>query len=192
MIHTLSSCKSSTHNLNAYRTIEPCPQSTRAMKKSNTSRFFRYTSICLRFALLAVLWSVSLHAHAAKAPIYTSLFSNKAVGGYDVVSYFQGDGKPLKGKSKYSTKHKGAAWYFSSKENLESFKSEPDKYAPQYGGYCAYAMASGDTVKGDPLQFHIENDKLYLNFNKKFHNIWLGDKVNYISKGDQQWPTALK
>lgn len=143
-------------------------------------------------ATLLALWSFSSLAHAATAPIYTSFLNNKAVGGYDVVSYYQDDGKPVKGNKKYLLEYKGADWYFSSQENLDTFRQEPEKYAPQYGGYCAYALASGETVKGDPLQYHIHNDKLYLNINAKYKGIWLNDKLDFIAKGDSHWPDVLK
>jgi len=134
----------------------------------------------------------SSQAHAAKAPVYTSFLNNKAVGGFDIVSYFQGDMKPLKGKNQFKTSYKDADWYFSSQENLDLFTANPEKYEPQYGGYCAYAVAHGDTVKGDPLQYHINDDKLYLNINAKYKKIWLDDKVNFIQKGDNQWPDLLQ
>ncbi len=127
----------------------------------------------------------------AKDPIYTSFMDNNAVSGYDVVSYFQ-DGKPVEGSSRYSTEYKGANWQFSSAENLALFEADPEKYAPQYGGYCAYAVALGSTVKGDPLQWHIKEDKLYLNINKGIKQKWLGDVDNYISKADGNWPKVIQ
>jgi len=126
----------------------------------------------------------------AKAPIYTSLFNNTAVSGYDAVSYFQDSG-PVEGKKDFSTEYEGATWLFSSQENLDIFKAEPTKYAPQYGGYCAYAVGVGSTAKGDPLQWYIEDDKLYLNINKSIRKKWLDDIDNYIKTGDENWPKVL-
>jgi len=144
-----------------------------------------------RIGLIFAFLMISAQAHAGKDPIYTSFLNNKAIGGYDAVSYFQDGGEPTKGTKKFKLEYKGADWYFSSQQNLDLFKQEPDKYAPQYGGYCAYALASNETVKGDPLEYHIHNDKLYLNINAKYKKIWIGDKLNYIDKGDANWPSAL-
>lgn len=152
----------------------------------------RNPSIALMITFWLIITVFSSQAHAAKAPIYTSFLNNKAVGGYDVVSYFQGDMKPIKGKKEFKFNYKDADWYFSSQENLDAFAANPEKYEPQYGGYCAYAVALGDTVKGDPLQYHINGDKLYLNINAKYKKIWLDDKINFIEKGDKQWPTLLE
>jgi len=173
---------------------EQLPAVTTQLSKVRTRR--RFSGGIGRMALMVAFWFCTAlfasHAHAAKAPIYTSFLNNNAVGGYDAVSYFQGNQKPVKGKKKFSTSYKGANWKFASKENLETFLADPEKYAPQYGGYCAYAVALGDTVKGDPLQYHISDNKLYLNINRKYKNIWLKDKDNFIAKGDQQWPTLLE
>lgn len=144
-----------------------------------------------QIGLLIALFLISTQVYAAKDPIYTSLLSNKAAGGYDVVSYFQGDGVPTKGQKEFKIVYKGADWLFSSQQNMDTFEQEPEKYAPQYGGYCAYALASNETVKGDPLEYHIFEDKLYLNINAKYKKIWVDDKLNYIDKGDANWPTAL-
>lgn len=145
-----------------------------------------------QFALLLTILLFAPFAHAAKDPIYTSFLNSKAVSGYDVVSYFQGDGVPIKGKSTFTTDYKGAEWLFSSQENLDAFQAEPEKYAPQYGGYCAYAVGVGQTAKADPLQYHITDDKLYLNINKKYRQIWLDDIDNFIVQGDKNWPNVLE
>lgn len=129
-------------------------------------------------------------AHAKDA-IYTSFLNNKAISGYDAVSYFQ-DGGPKEGSKNYSTTYMDADWYFTSQENLDLFVANPEKYAPQYGGYCAYAVALGSTAKGDPLQWHVENDKLYLNINKSIKKKWLGDIDGYLAKSEKNWPNVLK
>lgn len=94
------------------------------------------------FALLIMLFSFPTFA---ADEIYTGIFSNKAVSGYDTVAYFT-QGKPVKGDSKWQTEYKGADWYFSSQENLDKFKADPDAYAPQYGGYCAWAISARMTL----------------------------------------------
>lgn len=129
-------------------------------------------------------------AHAAKDKIYTSFISNKALSGYDTVAYFT-ENKPVKGNSNYSTEYMGAEWLFASQENLELFEANPEKYAPEYGGYCAYAVATGTTAKGDPEQWEIVDDKLYLNVNAKIKKRWSAKKDTYIPKADANWPTVL-
>ena len=126
----------------------------------------------------------------AKDAIYTSFFNNKAVGGYDAVSYFQ-EGGPKEGLKDFSIQHKGATWYFTNQENLDLFTADPEKYSPQYGGYCAYAVAIDQTAKGDPLQWYIEKDKLYLNINKSIRTKWLGNIDGYIEDAEKNWPTVL-
>ena len=94
--------------------------------------------------VLALAWLVALPALAAKDAVNTKGFGNSAaIKGYDTVAYFT-ESKPVKGSEEFTTQWHGATWQFSSKENLELFKANPDKYAPQYGGYCAWAMADGN------------------------------------------------
>ena len=155
----------------------------------NTTRR-RFLSLTATTAVALTLPLLATSAIAASDEIYTSLFSSIAAGGYDVVGYFDKN-KPVKGKDKFSIKHKGATWLFSSQENLELFTANPAMYEPQYGGYCAYAVAIGETAKGDPLQWDITDNKLYLNINKKIKKKWLSNKDNYISSGDSNWPTVL-
>ena len=141
------------------------------------------TSLMLAFALIPA-------SYAAKDEIYTKRFGNTAVSGYDVVAYFTA-GKPAKGNKKYSFEYKSADWHFSSQEHLDKFKANPEMYAPQYGGYCAWAVANGDTASSDPKQWNIHDGKLYLNYNAKIQKKWLKDKSGFIEKADQNWPSVL-
>ena len=136
----------------------------------------------------AILFSSQALAEDA---IYTGYFSDLAVSGYDTVAYFS-EGKPVKGDSSYKTSYKGATWHFSNQENKRKFLAEPAKYAPQYGGYCAWAMANNDTAKGEPLQWTIEQGKLYLNYNTDIKKKWLVDKDALIVKADKNWPNIIK
>lgn len=181
-MHHILKAKQSTNSVKL--PVAACTNRIRAVLARSTRNW-------IQMAALFVLVSLSGVAHAAKDPIYTSLLSNKAVGGYDTVSYFQGDGKPVKGDNKFSYEYKGAEWLFSSQANLDAFKQDPEKYAPKYGGYCAYAVANNATAKGDPLQYHIHEGKLYLNVNAKFAKIWVDDKINYIEKSEKFWPSVL-
>lgn len=139
------------------------------------------------FIISSLLFSFS---SLAKAPIYTSFFSNQAVSGYDTVAYFT-QSKPVQGRKKFSYKYKGENWYFSTNQHLNLFKADPEKYAPQYGGYCAYAVAKNDTASSDPEQWTIVNGKLYLNYNAEIKYKWLKNKTEFIQQADQNWPSVI-
>ncbi|WP_442264869.1 YHS domain-containing (seleno)protein [Tenacibaculum sp. ZS6-P6] len=114
-----------------------------------------------------------------------------AVGGYDVVSYYSTDG-PVKGNETFTTDVNGKTYYFSNKESLNEFTSNPDKYIPQYGGYCAYAVAEKKIKMGvDPEVYEIRDGKLYLFYNSFFANKlndWQeGDTKALQAKGDKNW-----
>jgi YHS domain-containing protein len=129
-------------------------------------------------------------ALAAQAPIYTAPFSDVAVGGYDTVSFFTG--RPVKGNAQFQTTWKGATWQFANAADLAKFKANPTAYTPQYGGYCAWAVAQGRTAKGDPLQWRVVGGKLYLNYDAGIQSKWLTDVPGNIRKADANWPTVLK
>jgi len=140
--------------------------------------------------VLAVLLFLAMDAQA-KSEIYTGFLSSDAVGGYDAVAYFK-ENRAVKGSKQFKFQYKGAKWSFKSAENLAEFKSHPQKYAPRYGGYCAWAVAQGYTAEGDPLQWTIHNNRLYLNFNEDIKNRWLANLDDYISKGDANWPGIIE
>ena len=87
---------------------------------------------------VAIAAFAPMMAHAASPEISLGDEGGPALGGYDAVSYFDAGG-PQKGKESNATDWKGAKWYFATAENLAAFKAAPEKYAPQYGGYCAFA-----------------------------------------------------
>lgn len=129
-------------------------------------------------------------AASAEAPVYTSTFSNVAVSGYDTVSYFTA-GKPVKGAANFKVNYKGAEWHFANAANLAKFKASPARYAPQYGGYCAWAVSQGYTASGDPTVWKIVNSKLYLNYNQEIGVKWSKNIPAYIKSGDANWPKVL-
>lgn len=130
-------------------------------------------------------------AYADKPPIYTGTFSNTAVQGHDPVAYFT-EGKPVKGSKDFTTDYKGAEFRFASQENLDTFLSDPEKYAPQFGGYCAWAVSEGYTAKGDADHWAIVDGKLYLNYDKKIQERWEQDRAAHIVKANSNWPDILK
>lgn len=141
-------------------------------------------------ALFALLITGSISVSAEEDPIYTSWTNNRAVGGYDTVSYFT-EGKAQKGKKELSTEYMGAEWRFSSQANLDAFLANPAKYAPQYGGYCAWAAARGYTASGDPEQWKIVNNKLYLNYDAKVKAKWEKDIPGFIEAANRVFPTLI-
>lgn len=129
-------------------------------------------------------------ALAAKDPIYKEWNSNAAIQGYDPVAYFK-EGEPVKGSKEFTTEYMGADFRFASQENLDTFLAEPSTYAPQYGGYCAWAAADGKTAKGNAKNWAIVDGKLYLNYNKSIQDKWDADREGFITKADAEWPSLL-
>jgi YHS domain-containing protein len=123
-------------------------------------------------------------------PYFTPWNSDLAIRGYDPVAYFKVD-QAVKGRSDYEYEWQGATWRFSSQENLDAFKAMPEKYAPQYGGYCAWAVANNKTASVDPTQYAVVDGKLYLNYNKKIQERWLKDIEGFIASADKNWPSLL-
>lgn len=113
-----------------------------------------------------------------------------AIEGYDAVAYFSlsKSSKAIKGKEEFSDNWGGATWYFSSNENLNTFKTNPEKYIPQYGGYCAYAAARNYLYSVDPNAWTVKNSKLYLNASTGLRRSWLKNADSEISKADRNWP----
>ena len=116
---------------------------------------------------------------------------NLALKGYDTVSYFE-DSTAVEGNKKFEFEYLGAKWRFVSAEHLELFKKSPEKYAPQYGGYCAWAVGHNYTAGADPLCWKIVDGKLYLNYNKNVQVDWSKDIPNLIEAGDANWNELSK
>lgn len=129
-------------------------------------------------------------ALAATDPVFKGLFSNLAVSGYDTVAYFT-EGKPVEGTDTYKVNWKGSVWRFSNAENKAAFEAGPEKYAPQYGGYCAYAMSKGATASAVPDAWTIVDGKLYLNYSQGVRDIWNSDQTSNIRRADRNWPGFL-
>lgn len=135
-----------------------------------------------------VIWA--LPAFAGKVdPVFTR--GGYAIRGYDPVAYFTQQ-KPVKGSPEFSYQWGGATWLFASAEDRDKFKADPQKFAPQYGGYCAYAVSINRTASIDPEAWHVVDGKLYLNFSKGVQKKWEKDVPGNIQKGDQNWPGLHK
>lgn len=131
--------------------------------------------------VLAVAGSV----FAQKSEIFMT--SDGAIKGYDPVAYFKA-GKAVKGDAKFAFTWKGANWLFANQQNLDLFKANPEKYAPQYGGYCAYGTAKGRKAPIDPQAWTVLDGKLYLNYDSDVKATWDKDRPGYIQKADKNWP----
>lgn len=141
----------------------------------------------MRHAGLAVLaFTVTAVTTFAVEPV-NSNWRGLAIKGYDPVAYFDA-GKPIEGSSDFETKWEGATWRFASAANRDKFVKEPAKYAPQYGGYCAWAVSQGYTADIDPEAWKIVDGKLYLNYSPKVQSKWALDVPGNIAKADANWP----
>lgn len=137
-----------------------------------------------KFLLIATAMFFTAYNYAQKAEVFTS--KGFAANGYDVVAYFK-EGKPVEGKKTFSYQWHDALWLFSSKQNLDSFSHNPDKYAPQFGGYCAYGVSEGHKAPTQPDAWTIVDNKLYLNYNKDVMKLWRQDIPGRIKKADENW-----
>jgi hypothetical protein len=113
-----------------------------------------------------------------------------AIKGYDPLAYFTSK-RPERGSAKFELLWKGAKWRFVSAERRDLFRSDPEKYAPKYGGYCAYAVSQGKVADIDPDSWTIFEGRLYLNLNKDVQRLWEKDMREYIRKADENWPRML-
>ncbi len=117
--------------------------------------------------------------------------TDTAIRGYDPVAYFL-DGRPVPGNEQFVHSWMGAKWKFASQDHLDRFKADPAKYAPQYGGYCAYGVASGHAVKIEPDQWAVVDGKLYLNYDAAVSKQWNQDRAGFIRKADGLFDEVLK
>ncbi len=130
---------------------------------------------------------IALLVACGSKPAEVYLVEGKAANGYDVVAYFE-ESRPVKGSDEFSTSWNGGTWLFSNEQNLERFKAEPGRFAPQYGGYCAFGTADGHKASTQPDAWTIVDNKLYLNYNNDVKALWLKDTTGFINKANQNWP----
>ena len=109
-----------------------------------------------------------------------------AVKGFDTVAYFT-EASAVPGNPQYSYLWNGAKWYFSSAENMEKFKAAPENFAPQFGGYCSFAVSKGYTADADPQAWKIVDGKLFLNYNQKVKEMWEAEQEKRIKDAEQNW-----
>ena len=156
---------------------------------NRTPRSLRKIKACAAISLIAFFLALPISAEAI-TPVYSTLLGG-AIRGYDPVAYFT-EKKPVEGKKAFSHKWKGATWYFASERNRDLFRADPAKYAPQYGGYCAYAVSQGYIASIVPEAWKIVDGKLYLNFSLGVQQTWEQDIPGYIKSADEKWPGIIK
>lgn len=139
-------------------------------------------------ALLAFVFCFSPTIAYAETSI-SSTRDGVAIDGYDAVAYFK-HGKPTLGSDEFAYSWQGAKWHFANAQNRDAFAADPAQYAPQYGGYCAYAMSGGGFAAGDGERWKIVDNKLYLNNNWLAQKLWDQDNAGYIRDSDKRWPTV--
>lgn len=144
----------------------------------------------LTAVLLVVMGSVA-SAVAATPEINVGYFNKLAMNGHDVMTYWRG-GKPMEGNPDISPVYKGAKWIFVSDRNREQFLADPARYAPQYGGYCAFAASQNAVADVDPHAWRIWNDRLYLNYSPRVRRELASDIDENIKKADGFWPGLLE
>jgi YHS domain-containing protein len=145
----------------------------------------------LKTLALSAALILTVNTVSAAKPVNTSFFGNKAIDGYDTVAYHT-QKQAVKGSKQFAYEWQGANWWFASAKNRDTFKADPTKYAPQYGGYCAWAAASNKIADTDPELWNLFNGKLYLNYNKKTQSEWQADKVSMVKRGDYNFPKLIK
>lgn len=139
-----------------------------------------------------IFLTISLFALAVEPLIYSDE-NLGAIKGVDPVAYFylsEGEAA-VQGLTEFTYEWEGAIWYFSSSDNLKKFQANPDKYIPQYGGYCAFAVSHNFTKPVDPDFWRIIEGKLYLNLSNEVQEKWLKDVSGNINRADKNWPKLL-
>ena len=144
----------------------------------------RTTRLMAKLAILASLFVLG-SAPPALAKDYST--STVAVGGYDPVMY-HAQGKAMRGSGDHVAVYNGETYLFANKRNRKKFAANPEKYAPAYGGYCAYGVSVGKKFVGDPEVWKVVGGKLYLNLNAKIQKLWNKDIPGNIAKAESHWP----
>lgn len=149
-------------------------------------------TLSFRFTIALALIAAGLVAGAAayeKSQVNVSR-GDLALQGYDAVAYWT-SGQATLGNPSFEHRWNNAVWRFSTAANREQFAKDPARYAPEFGGYCAYAVSRGYTANIDPNAWRIVDGRLYLNYSKRVQKLWEEDVPGNIAKGRQNWPGVL-
>jgi YHS domain-containing protein len=148
-----------------------------------------FVASCARGKAFALALAIGFSLAAPASGGEINDLDGPAIKGYDPVAYFEA-GKPVAGSAQFTAAHKGATFRFATAANRDAFAAAPEKYAPQYGGFCAYGAAGGYKADIDPAAYTIVNGKLYLNYNRRIQTSWNQDQPGYILKADKNWPSV--
>ena len=147
-----------------------------------------------RHALLGVfitaLLALPAGAQNLKGTINTGP-DNVAIKGYDTVAYFT-DGQPTKGKHEFAFSWNDAQWHFANARHRDLFAARPERYAPQFGGFCAASLTRGKVKVTDPEAWSIVDGKLYLGSSKKFSRKFQQNPAENIKKAEAAWAKSQK
>ncbi len=153
----------------------------------NTLAFDR--RVLARIGVFLALTAATLLSWQSAQAGSPNLIGGLALGGYDAVGYFESN-DAIRGDSQYSYEWNGATWQFASAANRDTFAANPEAYAPQYDGYCAWAAARSYKANGDPEVWDIVDGKLYLNFSTRIQRRWEQDIPGFIAQADSVWPSV--
>jgi YHS domain-containing protein len=143
-------------------------------------------AIRIAAAMLFALLLMPLSAFADDIRPVNTGDNGFAIKGMDVVAYFD-EKRPVEGESRYSAAHKGVVYRFASAENRDRFTASPERFAPSYGGYCAFGVLMGEKVDVDPRQFRFEDGRLLMFFSAGTHSQWQRKRQTNLAVGDQVW-----
>ena len=144
-----------------------------------------------RFLPIVLLLAAALPALAQTKSLLNLDKAGVAIQGYDPVAFFT-DNKPVKGDAKFPARHNGATYYFASKEHRDTFKADPAKYEPAFGGYCAYGVSRGKLVEIDVDAFQIVDGRLLLQYSKGVRKDFNEDSKGNLAKADVNWPGLVE
>jgi hypothetical protein len=129
-------------------------------------------------------------AFAWQQPAWNADRNGLALQGYDVVAYAT-DSASVRGRAEFEYRWQNVVWRFASAAHRDEFARAPERYVPQFGGYCAWAVSRGYTADIDPHAWRIVDGKLYLNYSKRVQRMWEQDVEGNIAKGRANWPGVL-
>lgn len=139
--------------------------------------------------LLALMLLPMIPAMAA-GPVFTGDTDEVALEGHDVVAYFT-EGRPMQGSPEHSHRWQGAVWQFASEQHLDLFRENPERYAPAYGGHCAWGVANGRKLASSPEHWVIHDGRLYLNLNEEVQGSWKEALESNIREANNLWPDQV-
>src|ERR1051325_2946286 len=144
-----------------------------------------------KLAIISALLVVLVTAAAAQKRLINTDKNGLALQGYDPVAYFS-ENRPVRGNAQFQSSYNGGTYYFASATNKATFDSNPKKYEPQFGGFCAYAVSQGHTAKIEPDAFQVLNDRLLLQYDKGVREKFNKDSQGNLKKADQNWPGLVQ